>query len=151
MDEAILSSILNSLITHLTQFTHSTQFTQFTTFCLMDLSRIQQYLDYTPFMTGDPKSLMKDILERAHYLDIKQKEEVMKAYNFANKHHANVKRLSGEPYIIHPVKVLEFLMDSNPDVATMQTALLHDVIEDTPVTYEDVKYHFGEEVADLCE
>ena len=117
----------------------------------MDLSKIQKYFNYTPFIEGDPKSLMKDILKRAHYLDTKQKKAVMKAYDFAHKHHEWVKRLSGEPYIIHPVKVLEFLMDSNPDVATMQTALLHDVIEDTPVTYEDVKYHFGEEVADLCE
>lgn len=117
----------------------------------MDLSKIQQYLDYTPFMTGDPRSLMKDILKRAPYLDKEQKKDVMKAYNYANKYHANVKRLSGEPYIIHPVKVLEFLMDANPDVATMQTALLHDVIEDTSVTYEDIKYNFGKEVADLCE
>lgn len=42
-------------------------------------------------------------------------------------------------------------MDTKPDVATMQTALLHDVIEDTPVTYEDVLEEFGKEVADLCE
>ena len=94
---------------------------------------------------------MKEVLEKAVYLRNEEKKEVMRAYRFAQKHHAGVKRLSGEAYIVHPIKVLEFLMDSNPDVATMQTALLHDIIEDTEVSYEDIKYHFGEEVANLCE
>ena len=117
----------------------------------MDLLRIQKYLDYTPFLEGDPKKVMQDILRNTTYLSAKDKKDVLRAYDFANKYHANIKRLSNEPYIIHPVRVLEFLMDSNPDVATMQTALLHDVIEDTSVTYEDIKYYFWQEVADLCE
>lgn len=102
-------------------------------------------------MNGDPKRIVQGILRKTDYLNTADKKDVLRAYDFANKYHADVRRLSGEPYIIHPVRVLEFLMDSNPDVATMQTALLHDVIEDTPATYDDIKYHFGEEVADLCE
>jgi len=62
-----------------------------------------------------------------------------------------VTRLSGEPYIIHPVRVLEFLMMIEPDVASMQAALLHDVIEDTDTTREDIEADFGTEVAELCE
>jgi (p)ppGpp synthase/HD superfamily hydrolase len=60
-------------------------------------------------------------------------------------------RLSGEPYIVHPVKSTEFLMHMKPDVATIQTCLLHDIIEDTPITYEEVEAEFGTEVATLCQ
>ncbi|USN54905.1 MAG: HD domain-containing protein [Candidatus Peribacteria bacterium] len=49
------------------------------------------------------------------------------------------------------MRVLEFLMEVKPDLPSIQAALLHDVIEDTEVTYDDVVYHFGEEVANLCE
>jgi len=94
---------------------------------------------------------MEDILSHATYLDTEEKQQVMRAFYYAKKHHGEVKRLSGEEYIVHPVKVLEFLMEIKPDVASMQTALLHDVIEDTPVTYEDVLEEFWQEVADLCE
>lgn len=116
----------------------------------MDLNSIQEYLDYTPYL-GDPRVLLDEILQQANYLSRQQKDEVIRAYTYANKHHEGVKRLSWEEYIVHPVRVMEFLMEIKPDVPSMQTALLHDVIEDTPVTYEDVLEDFGQEVADLCE
>ena len=74
-----------------------------------------------------------------------------KAYNFALEAHQNQKREEGVPYIIHPVAVAKILTDLKLDSATIATGLLHDTIEDTKVTYENVKKEFGEEVANLVE
>jgi GTP diphosphokinase / guanosine-3',5'-bis(diphosphate) 3'-diphosphatase len=78
-------------------------------------------------------------------------ETLNKAYNFALEAHQNQKREEGEPYIIHPVAVAKILTDLKLDSATITTGLLHDTIEDTKVTYENVKKEFGEEVANLVE
>ncbi len=72
-----------------------------------------------------------------------------KAYDYAKEAHANQKRASGEPYFIHPCAVAEILMDLGLDAATIAAALLHDVIEDTASTAEDIKREFGGEVLDL--
>ncbi len=72
-----------------------------------------------------------------------------KAYEFAKVAHANQKRASGEPYFIHPCAVAEILMELGLDAATIAAALLHDVIEDTESTAEDIKREFGEEVLAL--
>jgi len=74
-----------------------------------------------------------------------------KAYNFALEAHQNQKREEGVPYIIHPVAVAKILTELKLDSATITTGLLHDTIEDTKVTYENVKKEFGEEVANLVE
>ena len=76
-------------------------------------------------------------------------EILLKAYAYAEEAHANQKRASGEPYFIHPCAVAEILMDLGLDAATIAAALLHDVIEDTEVTAEDIKDAFGEEVLTL--
>ena len=76
-------------------------------------------------------------------------EVLLKAYAYAEKAHANQKRASGEPYFIHPCAVAEILIDLGLDAATIAAALLHDVIEDTDVTAEDIKKEFGEEVLTL--
>jgi GTP diphosphokinase / guanosine-3',5'-bis(diphosphate) 3'-diphosphatase len=78
-------------------------------------------------------------------------ETLNKAYNFALEAHQNQKREEGVPYIIHPVAVAKILTDLKLDSATITTGLLHDTIEDTKVTYENVKKEFGEEVANLVE
>jgi len=78
-------------------------------------------------------------------------ESLNKAYNFALKAHQNQKREEGVPYIIHPVAVAKILTELKLDSATITTGLLHDIIEDTKVTYENVKKEFGEEVANLVE
>ena len=77
------------------------------------------------------------------------REMLIKAYYFAEKAHANQKRASGEPYFIHPCAVAEILVGLGLDAATIAAALLHDVIEDTPVTEEDIRRTFGEEVLTL--
>lgn len=116
----------------------------------MDIAKIKDFLDYQPIFEKNPRELLDNILAKLDYLTADDKQQVYRAYEFARKHHEDVKRLSGEYYIIHPVKVLEFLIDIKPDVPTMQTALLHDIIEDTPVTREEIEEEFGEEVAFLC-
>ncbi len=76
---------------------------------------------------------------------------VKKAYNFAVDVHKNQKRLSGDPYITHPIAVAAILCDLKVDTATITTALLHDTIEDTEATYSEVNKLFGKEIADLVE
>ena len=79
----------------------------------------------------------------------KDREMLLKAYNYAKEAHANQKRASGEPYFIHPCAVATILMELGLDAATIAAALLHDVIEDTPVTEEDIRREFGDEVLEL--
>ncbi len=79
------------------------------------------------------------------------KKDIKKAYEFAKKAHDGQKRLSWEPYIIHPVEATNFLLSLKPDIQTIQACLLHDVIEDTEVTAEEVEKEFGKNVRFLCE
>ena len=74
-----------------------------------------------------------------------------KAYNFACDAHKNQKRVSGDPFVIHPVAVANILTELRLDSATIITGLLHDTIEDTKATYESVLKEFGKEVADLVD
>ena len=76
---------------------------------------------------------------------------VMKAYEYASEMHKDQKRKSGEPYIIHPVNVAIILADLDMDVETIIAALLHDVVEDTPATYDDVKNLFTEDIANIVD
>jgi len=78
-------------------------------------------------------------------------DRIRRAYACAEKAHEQQKRKNGDPYIIHPLTVAEMLADMNLDCASVMAAFLHDVIEDTPVTYDDLKSQFGAEVADLAE
>ena len=78
-------------------------------------------------------------------------EALTKAYKFALNAHKNQKRDSGDPYLVHPVAVADILTDLKLDSATITTGLLHDTIEDTNVTYQNVVSEFGKEVADLVD
>ncbi len=80
---------------------------------------------------------------------LSDREMLVKAYDYAQAAHANQKRASGEPYFIHPCAVADILMELGLDAATIAAALLHDVIEDTASTAEDIKREFGEEVLNL--
>ena len=79
----------------------------------------------------------------------KDRDMLLKAYNYAKEAHSNQKRASGEPYFIHPCAVALILMELGLDAPTVAAALLHDVIEDTPATEEDIKREFGDEVLEL--
>ena len=78
-------------------------------------------------------------------------EIVRQAYEFAEKAHRQHKRLSGDPYITHPLAVALILADLEQDVLTIAAALLHDVIEDSEVSHNDLVEKFGKEVARLVE
>ena len=79
------------------------------------------------------------------------REEIFKAYEYARDAHEWQYRLSWEPYISHPVEATMILLELKPDIFTIQSCLLHDVIEDTPKTKEDIEKEFWKEVAFLCE
>ena len=78
-------------------------------------------------------------------------EMILKAYHLADGAHKDQKRLSGEAYIIHPVSVAYILAEYKMDTETIVAAILHDVIDDTSYTYDDIKEMFNEQVADLVE
>jgi GTP diphosphokinase / guanosine-3',5'-bis(diphosphate) 3'-diphosphatase len=79
------------------------------------------------------------------------KDFITKAYNFASDAHREQKRESGEPYIVHPLEVAGILAELGLDTNTIAAGLLHDVIEDTIYSYEDVVREFNLEVADLVD
>ena len=85
------------------------------------------------------------------YLSVEQVELIEHAYLVAREAHLPQKRSTGEPYIIHPVAVAEILADMRLDHKTIMAALLHDVIEDTETTQEDLASLFGSTVAELVE
>ena len=76
---------------------------------------------------------------------------ITKAYNFAKKKHGEQLRKSGEPYIIHPVQVAYTLAELGLDDQSICAALLHDVVEDTPVTHQDLIKEFGLEIAEMVD
>ena len=78
-------------------------------------------------------------------------ETLTKAYEFAVKAHADQKRHSGDPYVIHPVAVADILTELKLDSSTIATGLLHDTLEDTHATYNTIVKEFGTEVADLVD
>lgn len=84
-------------------------------------------------------------------MDREDIEYIKKAYEIAREAHEGQYRRSGEPYIIHPVQVAKILYELGMDSESMIAALLHDVVEDTELTKEDVKRDFGEDVSELVE
>ncbi len=93
---------------------------------------------------------METTLEKINQTYSEQERDILvKAYEYAKEAHKNQKRASGEPYFIHPCAVAEILIDLGLDYATIAAALLHDVIEDTDSTAEDIKREFGEEILGL--
>ena len=87
----------------------------------------------------------------SNYLTPRQVEFVREAYNFAAEKHAAQKRASGEPYIIHPLGVATILAQLQMDDVTLAAAFLHDVVEDTDVTLDQLSDIFGLEVAGLVD
>ena len=96
----------------------------------------------------DEMQLIEKIKSYNHYVDEKM---IKNAYQYAAELHKTQKRHSGDPYISHPLAVANILAELKLDGPTITTALLHDTIEDTKATYEEVKTNFGEEIANLVE
>ncbi|MDQ2901521.1 MAG: HD domain-containing protein, partial [Acidobacteriota bacterium] len=91
--------------------------------------------------------LFEDLKTRVH--ELRPKDDLApldKAYQFASKYHLGQVRDSGEPYMTHPLMVAHILAGMRMDVVSLETGLLHDVVEDTLVDVETVRKNFGEEV-----
>ncbi len=86
-----------------------------------------------------------------NYLPEPQIERLRQAYLIARDAHEGQTRSSGEPYITHPVAVSCILAEMRLDHETLMAALLHDVIEDTPATFQDIEQQFGQSVAELVD
>jgi len=96
--------------------------------------------------------LISDLCELLEsYLEQDQVREIYHAYLFGADAHKGQHRLSGEPYIYHPIAVARILADQRMDHQTIIAALLHDVIEDTPTAKEQLSQEFGQEVAELVD
>ena len=93
-------------------------------------------------------NLMESLPETFSAVD---RELILRAYHFAEKAHEGQKRASGEPYITHCLAVAEILAELNVPPAMIVAGLLHDTVEDTPVTLEDIRSEFGDEVARLVD
>ncbi|MEO0786569.1 MAG: RelA/SpoT family protein, partial [Pseudomonadota bacterium] len=97
--------------------------------------------------------LSKDaLLERVHaYHPDLNVARLADAYDFAKEHHGEQLRASGDPYYSHPVAVAELLVQVQLDEATIIAGLLHDVVEDTEVSLDEIRARFGDDVADLVD
>jgi GTP diphosphokinase / guanosine-3',5'-bis(diphosphate) 3'-diphosphatase len=105
------------------------------------------------FLPGGRRSTgISQLLDKLEgYLAPAQVERVREAYDFGAERHQGQKRVSGEPYITHPVAVADILADLKLDADTLVAAILHDVIEDTPTAKAEIASIFGQVVADLVD
>ncbi|MBO9599260.1 MAG: bifunctional (p)ppGpp synthetase/guanosine-3',5'-bis(diphosphate) 3'-pyrophosphohydrolase, partial [Cohnella sp.] len=95
---------------------------------------------------------MEQLLDKAStYMKEQDLLRVRDAYEYADEAHRGQLRKSGEPYILHPVAVAEICMGMQMDVVTVMAALLHDVVEDTNVTVDDLRERFGDTIAGLVD
>ncbi len=106
----------------------------------------------TPATELAPPGPAEEVYRRlvAKVLEVRPNEDlkaIEKAYHYAAEHHANQFRESGEPYVCHPLNVAIILAEMNMDLVCIQTGILHDVLEDTGATYDDLRQNFGDDVA----
>jgi relA/spoT family protein len=102
--------------------------------------------------TFDKSKALADFMEYIHtYLIDDECDQVLKAFELADKAHEGQFRASGEPYIMHPLAVADILAHLQIDHITLMAALMHDVVEDTSYSKEDLEEMFGSEVAFLVD
>jgi len=102
----------------------------------------------TPAADSTPDAQFEQLI--AAFREARPKDDITpirNAWEFASKYHAGQRRVSGEPYMSHPLAVARILVGMRLDVVCIETGLLHDVVEDTSVTVADIQKNFGEEVA----
>lgn len=102
--------------------------------------------------SGKPELLLTSLLESlSSYMNASDKTFIKKAYEYGASAHQNQIRMSGEPYICHPLSVAQILASMRMDRQTISAALLHDVVEDTDITLKDIETIFDPEVASLVD
>jgi GTP pyrophosphokinase len=97
------------------------------------------------------EQLIERFIQKAFKYPKADQEKILAAATFSASKHENQKRASGEPYIIHPLAVGEILIQLKMDADTICAGLLHDTIEDTATTYDELSTVFGQAVADMVE
>ncbi|ADQ45632.1 (p)ppGpp synthetase I, SpoT/RelA [Caldicellulosiruptor kronotskyensis 2002] len=103
-------------------------------------------------MNLDLSDKLNELIERVKkYASEEDINLIKKAFEFAQKHHDGQSRNSGEPYILHPLEVALILADLELDIPSIVAGLLHDVVEDTSASLEDVEREFGKEIAELVD
>ena len=113
---------------------------------VIDDGRIESIEEYL-----SPDELFADLISRVKKYNPDGVEQITKAYEMANDAHKDQLRKSGEPYIIHPLYVGIILADLQMDTSTVIAGIMHDIIEDTDITYDDLKNAFNQDVADIVE
>ncbi len=114
---------------------------------IFDDGKMSEYHEFV-----DPDSLYQELIHRVQkYHPSDDISLIEKAYKVAEEAHKNQLRKSGEPYIIHPLNVAIILADLELDKETIVAGILHDVVEDTIMTEEDLKQEFGDDVALLVD
>ncbi|MGC8868354.1 MAG: RelA/SpoT family protein [Sulfurihydrogenibium sp.] len=99
--------------------------------------------------TLQENKLINDLIEKIDYIE--DKNDIFKAIDFVIEKHKNQFRKSGEPYYIHPIEVAKILADLKMDKASIIAGLLHDIVEDTDATLQDIEELFGKKVAQLVD
>ncbi|PMP78147.1 MAG: guanosine-3',5'-bis(diphosphate) 3'-pyrophosphohydrolase [Sulfurihydrogenibium sp.] len=99
--------------------------------------------------TLQENKLINDLIEKIDYIE--DKNDIFKAIDFVIEKHKNQFRKSGEPYYIHPIEVAKILADLKMDKASIIAGLLHDIVEDTDTTLQDIEELFGKKVAQLVD
>jgi guanosine-3',5'-bis(diphosphate) 3'-pyrophosphohydrolase len=105
----------------------------------------------TPALDAEIPAYVRELLDAARYLPETQRESLLDAWRAGAEAHAGQIRKSGEPYITHPVAAATVLAEQGVDIETLIAAILHDTIEDTSLTREDIAARFGDTVAELVE
>ena len=95
--------------------------------------------------------ILQDLIDKLNQYNSEEVEVIKKAYDYAKKLHEGQYRQSGEPYINHPLNVAYILADMHADRDTICAGLLHDVLEDTEITKEDIAHDFNQNVANLVD
>ncbi|NPA51575.1 MAG: bifunctional (p)ppGpp synthetase/guanosine-3',5'-bis(diphosphate) 3'-pyrophosphohydrolase [Aquificae bacterium] len=97
------------------------------------------------------EEIKEKLLKKLDYLKKEDIKQIKEALDFIVEKHRNQKRKSGEPYYIHPIEASKILAELKLDKTTIISALLHDTLEDTDTTYQELKELFGEEVAQIVD
>lgn len=109
-------------------------------------------VDESEMVADEERYLISDLcLELEPYMDEAQIKDVYRAYLYGAHAHEGQYRMTGEPYIYHPIAVARILAEMHVDSRTIVAAILHDVIEDTPSSKEQVSEEFGEDIAELVD